>query len=84
MSQETIRVPPFVAASETGLSFDHELQHEYGDVLSPTSVEDEGANTSEGALKTAAERRAEKRKMKRFRSVHYWPYSSNCTQSIAG
>ncbi|KAL8717351.1 MAG: hypothetical protein Q9225_005398 [Loekoesia sp. 1 TL-2023] len=70
MSPETIRPPSFGATSETGLSFDHALQHEYGDVLSPTSVEDEGANTSEGASKTAAERRAEKRKMKRFRLTH--------------
>lgn len=49
------------------LNADREIQSEEIDLLSPTSVEGEGAGTGEAAPKTAAELRAEKRKMKRFR-----------------
>ncbi|KAL8652795.1 MAG: hypothetical protein Q9210_002469 [Variospora velana] len=45
----------------------HDIQSEDTDFLSPVSAEEEGVSTGHVAPKTAAEIRAEKRKMKRFR-----------------
>ncbi|KAL9593592.1 MAG: hypothetical protein Q9219_007480 [cf. Caloplaca sp. 3 TL-2023] len=67
---ETIEYPLSVTAPESRPSPDRGTQHEEGDALSPTSVDDEGEGIGEAIPKTAAERRAEKRKMKRFRLTH--------------
>lgn len=48
---------------------DQGIEPEENVFLSSASGEDERPNVGEVAMKTAAERRAEKRKMKRFRSV---------------
>lgn len=59
--QSSIQPPLSVVTSESLLDEDREVQGEETDLLSPISVE--GGEVS----KTAAELRAEKRKMKRFR-----------------
>ncbi|KAI4147465.1 MAG: hypothetical protein L6R39_003110 [Caloplaca ligustica] len=62
--QSSIQPPLSVVTSESLLDEDREVQGEETDLLSPISVE--GGEVS----KTAAELRAEKRKMKRFRLTH--------------
>ncbi|KAL8737410.1 MAG: hypothetical protein Q9181_001689 [Wetmoreana brouardii] len=56
-------------APAPNLSWGHGTEEDDIDLLSTASGEDEGQIFGELALKTSVDRRAEKRKMKRFRSV---------------
>ena len=70
LSQKTPQ-PPLSFESPNAISSpDHHTVEEEGIILSPTSSEDGETVTSDAAPRTAAERRAEKRKMKRFRLVY--------------
>ncbi|KAL8970482.1 MAG: hypothetical protein Q9183_001502 [Haloplaca sp. 2 TL-2023] len=64
------RPPLTSAASAPNLTLNPRIQQsEEDDLLSSASDEDEALEVKEESTKSAADRRAEKRKMKRFRSV---------------
>ncbi|KAL9592422.1 MAG: hypothetical protein Q9179_006733 [Wetmoreana sp. 5 TL-2023] len=67
--RDVIQPPSSGTASAPNLSLGHGIEEEDTDLLSTASGEDEGQISGELALKTSVDRRAEKRKMKRFRSV---------------
>ncbi|KAL8871411.1 MAG: hypothetical protein Q9174_002746 [Haloplaca sp. 1 TL-2023] len=63
--------PPLTSAvSAPDLTLNQRVHSEEDELLSSASDEDEALNAKEESSKSAAERRAEKRKMKRFRLTH--------------
>lgn len=68
--QETTRPMPSITKSETRQNFDHGIRSNDDDSSSPASDGDGEVDVGGLAPQTAAEIRAEKRKMKRFRLTH--------------
>ncbi|KAL9005125.1 MAG: hypothetical protein Q9188_002079 [Gyalolechia gomerana] len=69
-SHETARPSLSVATSESWQSSGHDTQPKDGDSLSPASDKDGEADEGEMTPQAAAEKPAEKRKVKRFRLTH--------------